>query len=519
MAHQVTVGDLAEITSWKLALLAGGRGLDRAVTWAHVFDVADPGGWVDGGELVIITGVHFPAQPADQVEFLRRLETHHAAGLAIGFLGPPICDEFLAEADELSFPIFRVPRETAHLPIVKFVAAANAGEVQQKLVTAIRVFETLAPRDEDMEPWRRFQQIEKITGYELYVVSTRGKALMSGFKDLPPELLEDVKQTKPSDARWTSLAIPNGYACPITVAQRLAGFLVAQERPDRTAAGLGTFRHIETITRLDVSSLYSEREVVRRKGAELLGRYLHGAHPSQRSQDSRDGWGTNFEHGLVLAAISVDPSAPIEYQVDREIHHQLVDRGTTHLLLTENERTLVAMRADDIELLDELAADLPIQVGVSAIRGSLIDAAVARREASWAERHGRKKADGHIGFFRAEEEEWAQWLPADPPALTQLVKNTLGPILEYDEQRDAGLMTSLEVYFAHEGRLQSAADQLHIHKHTLSYRLKRIEALTGRDLNSLRDRSQLWLALSASEVVSEPNRVRGSRQGRSLRPS
>ena len=41
-----------------------------------------------------------------------------------------------------------------------------------------------------------------------------------------------------------------------------------------------------------------------------------------------------------------------------------------------------------------------------------------------------------------------------------------------------------------------------MHRHTMRHRLRRIEALTGRDLTSARDRLELWLALKAREVAN-----------------
>ena len=48
-----------------------------------------------------------------------------------------------------------------------------------------------------------------------------------------------------------------------------------------------------------------------------------------------------------------------------------------------------------------------------------------------------------------------------------------------------------------------AAAELYVHEHTLSYRLKRIEQLTGRSLKTYRDTFELWLAVEMSYLVNE----------------
>ena len=63
------------------------------------------------------------------------------------------------------------------------------------------------------------------------------------------------------------------------------------------------------------------------------------------------------------------------------------------------------------------------------------------------------------------------------------------------------LMRSLEAFIDHNGQWERAARQLYCHRHTLRYRIQRIEELTGRDLSRARDRIEFWLALRGRELV------------------
>jgi purine catabolism regulator len=83
----------------------------------------------------------------------------------------------------------------------------------------------------------------------------------------------------------------------------------------------------------------------------------------------------------------------------------------------------------------------------------------------------------------------------------------LGPLERHDRRHRAQLCASLEAYLEANGRWAEAAAQLGVHRHTLRYRVQRIEQLTGRDLDSGRDRLELWLALRAREldVVRTPS--------------
>jgi purine catabolism regulator len=499
----VTVADVIDVRSWGIVLLAGAEGVDRSLTWAHVFDVPDPSAWVDGGELVIMTGSQFPADPSEQAALVRRLHERNAAALAVGHQVPALGEEFVEAAETLGFPVMQIPRNTGYLPIVKFIAAANGSTVQRTMVASLRIFETLAPWQEDVEPATRYRQIERISGYSLCIVSDGGRSLFPGMEGVPAELMESVRTTVSEPQRWASLAIPNGYASVLRVGDRRAGFLVAQERPDLKPAGLSVFRSVETIARIDLGNLYRRREAARRRGGELLTRFLHRPETMQdRSESGQDGWSTSLANEVIVAAVRTEKSASPLPNLDGDIYHGLVDRGIKPLLLSENDRIVVALGVADVHALVDLAQRLPVHVGLSAPRQSLLQASVALREALWALQYGERSSGSAISSFDGRGLSWTSWLPSDQAALAQLVGSTLGPLVDYDQKRDAQLLESLRVYFQFDGRLQAAAQHLHIHKHTLAYRLKRIEELTGRDLDSLGDKAQLWMALAAQDVIS-----------------
>ncbi|MGH2554306.1 MAG: PucR family transcriptional regulator [Actinomycetota bacterium] len=70
---------------------------------------------------------------------------------------------------------------------------------------------------------------------------------------------------------------------------------------------------------------------------------------------------------------------------------------------------------------------------------------------------------------------------------------------------------SLRAFLERNARWESAAKDLYVHRHTLRYRIRKIEELTGRSLGSARDRMEFFLALRARDLLA-PNG--GSQRGR-----
>jgi purine catabolism regulator len=90
----------------------------------------------------------------------------------------------------------------------------------------------------------------------------------------------------------------------------------------------------------------------------------------------------------------------------------------------------------------------------------------------------------------------------DSDALRLFCESLLGPIETGEGHYGGELMRSLEAFIECNGQWEAAARRLYCHRHTLRYRIRKIEELTGRDLASARDRIEFWLALRGRELVN-----------------
>ena len=89
----------------------------------------------------------------------------------------------------------------------------------------------------------------------------------------------------------------------------------------------------------------------------------------------------------------------------------------------------------------------------------------------------------------------------DDDALRFYCDSVLGPIEEGDAEYGGELLRSLEAFIEHNGQWERAAREIYCHRHTLRYRMRKVEELTGRDLSRAHDRIEFWLALRARELV------------------
>jgi purine catabolism regulatory family protein/PucR-like helix-turn-helix protein/diguanylate cyclase with GGDEF domain len=89
----------------------------------------------------------------------------------------------------------------------------------------------------------------------------------------------------------------------------------------------------------------------------------------------------------------------------------------------------------------------------------------------------------------------------DDEALSSYCRGVLGPIEQAEGDYGEELVRSLDVFIEHNGHWEKAANALFCHRHTLRYRIRRIEQLTGRDFSNARDRIEFWLALRGRELA------------------
>jgi purine catabolism regulator len=91
----------------------------------------------------------------------------------------------------------------------------------------------------------------------------------------------------------------------------------------------------------------------------------------------------------------------------------------------------------------------------------------------------------------------------DHPDLRAFPRETLGPILSHENAAD--LLATMEEYFAHNGNLSQTAASLFIHRNTLTYRMERIQALSGLDFDNPDMRLAAQLALRIHRMLKATN--------------
>ncbi len=507
----VIVGDILAIPGMALRLVAGEGETDRPIRWVHVSELEDPTPWLKGGELLLSTGMGVGATAAKQRAYVKRLADAGLAGLGfgLGFSHDKVPRALVNAAEQVSFPVFEVPYPVPFIAITEAVFTRILAEQYDTLQRAVEAEHVLTRAVMDGAG------IEGIAASLAHV--TKGWAMLLDLHGIPLATTSRAATAR-ADAVWTQIrsARPDGtsfslslvdkghhvWVQPVGAQGRVEAFLAVgkPEQPsqlDRIVAA-----HALSLFAIELAKSRAVADTERRLQGDFFDELAAGSLPASDAARGLARFG--FARDALVVAVALEGDEPAVLADAVEDHGSRAGGGF-----------LVSRREDGVSLLFPAGSELELEglvkaIGVrtgSTIRGgsgsTVAPADVGRslREARYALRVCRLEGWASAGF---EDLGTYRLLLSmtDPDALRAFADSLLGPLDAYDLDQHGELVPSLRAFLQHNSRWETAAAELFVHRHTLRYRIRKIEELTGRDLSSSFDRMEFWLALRARDLLS-----------------
>lgn len=170
---------------------------------------------------------------------------------------------------------------------------------------------------------------------------------------------------------------------------------------------------------------------------------------------------------------------------------------------TEDTAEARALGQASLQGLSDQHPELRLSAGVSACFGLAADLSQAYAQAQSALSAAPLVASGPpLALF--DELGVVRFLvaPGDRRDLWGFARKVLGPVIDYDRERETDLVRTIEAYLANDCNLQRTAACLYVHAKTVRYRLERIHELGGIDLSRQQSRFDAQLAITILRVLS-----------------
>jgi PucR family transcriptional regulator, purine catabolism regulatory protein len=499
-----------------LEVVAGRAGIDvrGPVRWAHISDTPDPTPWLEGGELLLTTGLGVKGSPDLQRKLVAGLAERGvvAVGFGTGVSLPEVPLAMVEAADEHELPLFTVPYEVPFIAVTRRVAHHTFAEHYATLRSAVDLHrQVLAAVVAEQGVRGVLETVGRaMPTAALLAFDYSGQEL--GRHD-PRGLVDDataIWAAARTEPRTTSRGAASSEAVdgavvtsgPVRLGEDVEAVVVAVTEEPLVEHEELLFEQGLAGVSLELSRGRSVREATRARVDELLEEVAAGRSTSGTIERALERLGALPGAPYRVLAIG-RPDGFGEARLCSVVEDALLPLGRA--LVGRLDGVVYALVADGVDDADRVVAALRSRgwstprVGRSRPKQDLEALRAALREA-----HVALALDSPSAVRDVDQLGLPGLLAGirDDLGATDFVTQVLGPVLEHDRRESSHLLDSLRAYLAHGCRPGPAAEELCVHRHTLAYRLDRVRDLTGRDPRSGEHLLEFGLALELHARVS-----------------
>jgi len=518
----VRIRELLDVPDLRLRLLTDVTGMDRAIRHVYTTDLPDPSRYLTPGDLVL-TGLIWCRAPGDADRFVSALVRAGVSALGAGEALGAVPDEVIQACGRHGLPLLAVPAETSFAAVTEEVGRRLSGDRATEMTRVLgrrRLLLSAVAEGAGLDAM--FRLMSRELGAECWLLTGLGRVVGGTGTSLPGPLAlrlacEYLRADRVPAA--TEVSVPGAGAGKYSL------FAVGGE-PRITSwflACAGREQDWPHELRESVAELAAD-VALERAGLPPDGRYLvavMGAEADRVTGPNAGRWRCDLAGELVLpdgeGALVAPHGDEIVVLVPADAvtpdEARPAPGGTTLLAMPPAAagpsppaipagHQLAARIRAVRPAVESDRSRVRITVGVSAPAGSVTALPGALHEAGSARRLAALRLAGPggtaaVSVVTSDEVASHELLLATVPAsvLRSFRERLLGPLLAYDDQHRAELLPTLREFLDCSGSWNACAAKMYVHVNTVRYRIRRIEELTGRNLSSLDDQVDFFLAL------------------------
>jgi hypothetical protein len=534
------VRDLLDLPGLGLRVLAGAADPDRPIKHVYTTDLPDPGRYLTAGDLVL-TGMIWCREPGDADRFVTVLAKAGVAALGAGEALGRVPAELIQACERHDVTLLAVPAETSFAVVTDEVGRRLNGDRATAMTRVLgrrRLLLSAVAEGAGLDAM--FRLMGRELGAECWLLTGLGRVVGGTGPALPGPLAHRLASeylkadrlpavteasrppagageyslfgvgAEPRITSWFLACAGREQDWPQELRESVAELAadVALERARLDAGRTGDRKLAEAIVAMLASAggegaaPVEVASLMRAVGLPPDGRYLVaaiGAETDKRAGPDTDRWRCDLAEELAAPLADGTLAAPLGEEIvllipwpsrtgtepgsgtaDPSAAHAFADRLRDAQPVLESDRSRVRLSA---------GISAPAE-GVAALSGALHEAGSALTLAAL-------RGTAVISVVTSDEVASHELLLAGLPRSVQrsFRQRMLGPLISYDEQHRAELLPTLREFLACSGSWNACAVKMYVHVNTVRYRIRRIEKLTGRDLSSLDDQVDFFLAL------------------------
>ncbi|MFI8491198.1 PucR family transcriptional regulator [Streptomyces rubrogriseus] len=506
-------------------VVAGEEHVDRPVRWVHITELTDPASFLKGGELVLTTGMPLPDDPAGVRRYVDELAAVGAAALVIELVRryhrPP--DALVGACRARGLPLVTLARDVNFLEVTQVVHTLILGhqaEAMRRTQGVHEAFTALTLRGAGPEEVLRAAAgmsgrtvvLEDLV-HRALVCEASGSTAGAALTDW-----ERRSRTTPVTDR-ADVSGPEGWlTAPVEYqGERWGRVVMLPAVPSGRAFGPEDVTVLErTAMALTIARLTRPTPWERTAHRDVLRDLVEQRHRSPGDARARvAALGLPAEHAHFVAVLADLPGQEDTGAAETRLSGELTASGAqvlVGLLSPTRLGVLLALRPsrpwrEAVERVSRTVLDAAqgATVCVGSPAGDLADVARSFREAARvaeATAPGLPLPSGRSFHERSDIGlRGLLFALRDDLRVQDYAERQLGPLLDHDARHGTDLVTTLRGYLDAAGNKTVAARSAGLSRETVYQRLRTIERLLGRDLESGEQRTELHAALHAVDAL------------------
>ncbi|MCL6106081.1 MAG: PucR family transcriptional regulator ligand-binding domain-containing protein [Actinobacteria bacterium] len=535
-------------------VLAGSKGLEREVSQVTVGEVPDIGDWLSGGELVLSTFFAAAKNPEAQVEFSRKIIKSGAAGLLVkpGRFVKQVAPELVSLGDRHRFPVVEIPDAVRWTHIIAEISEMIVGEHVSLLRRSQDIHARLLEVVIDGGGWQSIADttaellgrpvILEDSFHEMLARSANGE-FQFGLVDKYVAFRHSTGAGAPAvRGRYQRSLLqenedyPAVITVPVTVSRDVQGYVSSFE----TDAPFNDMDLVALESAATVAAVAMGRELARleaetRLRGDFVDDLLAGEFDAGPAMLQRASYlGGDLSRGCLVLITDIDSFGEYvtRYALKEQEVQQIKNRffsGVKQVIRSYHQNALLTPKSDNViaflpplgngsklmsvakstagqilQACKELLPDLTVSVGIGRLHIDPAETRRAYREAESALKVSQRLGEtGEIvtyddmGIYKL----LLGALEEDPEEVRNFYGETIARVEEYDGRHHTDLVGTLEAYLANDRSVAATAEVLFTHRHTIRYRLGRINDLTGLDVHKSEDQEKLGFGLKAMRLL------------------
>ncbi|UFJ41790.1 PucR family transcriptional regulator ligand-binding domain-containing protein [Brevibacillus humidisoli] len=527
-------------------IIAGEKGDSRQIQYVTVMEVPDTIQWLKGEDLLLTSLYPIKDDPRAQQQLVQQLDEKGSSALAIKThrFVDRIPEMIIAEGNRLGFPIIEIERDISYLDIITPIMNVILENTSPRQTDYDELFHwitelALGGKGLDAIVQALSKMMKNLVTLESAVPFIKGLYLPHEIAPLTASQVNELRKSKRPlrMVRKLNGQLTSCIVSPLMLNEKINGYITCWETTNvfrkidfdvlERAIPLFALEFLKAKTRVDVEQEYKN---------DFLSEVLAGNVQREAAVIEKAKWYSwDLTKDYQVMVLDVDQfSTVVETYNHDEVRIQEFKRNVAAIVENTVKRmdpsSIVVFWSDKIVVLypmgerkeetslkdDFLAAarrlkqhlkkqfsEVTFTIGMGRFYGGLRGIHLGYTEALQSIQAGRKTwgRDSIIHFDDLGIYRILRQLEHHEE-LDSIYQETIGKLEKYDQQHQSNLMETLEQYFACDCGLTETAANMYIHVNTLKYRLRKIEQITGYQLQDTEGRFHLYLGFKIKAMLN-----------------